>query len=121
MSLAVNDDLLESVAGTNGARDDDALQVELGEGPSYTSLPPRAGPVLVPDVRQDATLPTFGDAVEIHQAAGVASVQLEIDVGTALTVAVLRARAFANDQSLPVRSCERHRGSTCVDERMTSL
>lgn len=35
---------------------------------------------------------------EIHQAAGVVSVQLGIDVGAAL--AVLRARAFANDQSL---------------------
>ena len=173
LSLAVSDDLLESVALTKGARDGEALQAELGEGPSYTSS--RSGwPVLVPDVRHDDTWPAFGGAatalglrsvfafpmrrgavrigaltlyrdvqaeftddqhadaliyarlahdlmmslqagrpvdhldqlildgtantVEIHQAAGVVSVQLGVTVGAAL--AVLRARAFATDQSL---------------------
>jgi hypothetical protein len=38
------------------------------------------------------------DSIEIHQAAGVVSVQLQTDVGTAL--AIIRARAFANGQSL---------------------
>ena len=173
VSLTVSDDLLEPFAGTDGARDGEALQAKLGEGPSYTSS--RNGwPVLVPDVRQDDTWPAFAgeasalglhsvfafplrrgavrlgaltlyrdvpaaftdhqhsdaliyarlahdlllslqagrpadqldqlildgtaDSVEIHQAAGVVSVQLGIDVGAAL--AVLRARAFATGQSL---------------------
>jgi hypothetical protein len=38
------------------------------------------------------------DTVEIHQAAGVVSVQLDVTVSAALTV--LRARAFADGQSL---------------------
>lgn len=173
LSLAVSDELLESVVGTEGAHSGEALQAELGEGPSYTSS--RCGwPVLVPDVRQDDTWPAFGGAasalglrsvfafplrrgavrmgaltlyrdvpaaftddhhadaliyarlahdlmmswqagrpvdeldqlildgtaesVEVHQAAGVVSVQLGIDVGTAM--AALRARAFASGQSL---------------------
>jgi hypothetical protein len=173
VSLTVNDDLLEPVAGTHGARDGEALQAELGEGPSYTSS--RSGwPVLVPDLHQDGTWPAFSaaatalglcsvyafplrrgavrvgaftlyrdaqedltdnhhadalvyarlvhdlmmslqagrpvdqldelivdgtaDGMEVHQAAGVVSVQLGVDVGTAR--AVLRARAFSTGQSL---------------------
>lgn len=173
LALAVSDGLLEPVAGTEGARHGEALQADLGEGPSYTSF--RSGwPVLVPDLRQDDTWPTFGpavtalglhsvfafplrrgavrigaltlyrelpavftedhhadaliysrlaldvmmslqagrpvdqldqlflngtaDNVEVHQAAGVVSIQLGVDVGTAL--AILRARAFSNGQSL---------------------
>ena len=173
LSLAVSDALLEPVVATKGALDGEALQAELGDGPSYTSW--RSGePVLVPDVRLDQTWPTFAhaatalglcsvfafplrraavrsgaltlyrdaeaaftddhhadaliyarlghdllvsmqtdrpadeldqliidgtaDTAEIHQAAGVVSVQLGIDVSSAL--AVLRARAFADDQSL---------------------
>jgi hypothetical protein len=38
------------------------------------------------------------DGTEVHQAAGVVSVQLGVDVGAAL--AVLRARAFSTGQSL---------------------
>lgn len=173
ISLAGTDGLLESVARTPGAHDGDALQAELGEGPSYTAS--RSGsPVLVLDVRHDDTWPALANAagaldissifafplrrgavrtgaltlyreheaeftddnhadaliyarlahnlvmslqagrpldeldqlvldgtaetVEIHQAAGVVSVQLGIDVGSAL--AVLRARAFASEQRL---------------------
>lgn len=173
LSLAVGDEQLATVATTDGARAGEALQTNLGDGPSYTCN--RSGwPVLVPDIRRDDTWPAFGGAatalglrsifafpvrrgairlgaltiyrelqadltadhhadaliyarlahdlmvslqaerpgdqldqlildgtaetVEIHQAAGVVSVQLGIDVGTAL--AVLRARAFATDQSL---------------------
>jgi hypothetical protein len=173
LSLRVNDHLLESIARTAGARAGEALQAELGEGPSYTSAH-TGEPVLLSDVRRDGTWPAFSgaaagmglcsvfafplrrgpsrigaltfyrdveaaftddhhadaliyarvghdlmvslqaqrpadeldqliidgtaDTVEIHQAAGVVSVQLDVDVDTALDV--LRARAFANDQSL---------------------
>ena len=174
LSVTVRDDLLDPVAATTGARSGEALQAELGDGPSYTCS--RTGvPVLVPDVHHDGTWPTFGDqaaalgvlsvfafplrrgamrlgaltlyrgsrseltvhhhadaliyarvgcdlllslqadqpvqqpsdqpilegatdTVEIHQAAGAVSVQLGIDVGSAL--AVLRARAFASGQPL---------------------
>ncbi|MFU8840997.1 MAG: GAF domain-containing protein [Nitriliruptoraceae bacterium] len=173
VSLTVDDDLLEPVAGTEGARGGETLQAELGEGPSYTSS--RSGwPVLVPDLQQDGSWPAFSaaatalglssvyafplrrgavrigaftlyrdvqayltdeqhanalvyarlthdlmmslqsgrpvgqldqlildgtaDGIEVHQAAGVVSVQLSVDVGAAL--AVLRARAFSTGQSL---------------------
>ena len=166
-------DLLEPVAATAGAEGGEALQTDLGEGPSYTAS--REGrPVLVPDVDLDVTWPAFGpaasalglrgvfafplrqgalhlgaltvyrdvvghlsddqhadslvyarlaldvlgeplfdtlpedaagifpgeaiDTVEIHQAAGVVSVQLGVSVAAALTV--LRARAYTEGRSL---------------------
>ena len=61
LSLSVSDELLECVAGTAGAHDGEALQQELGEGPSYSSS--RFGwPVLVPDLQQDSTWPAFSAA-----------------------------------------------------------
>jgi len=175
LALAVtgDDELLEPVAATAGAEQAEALQTDLGEGPSYTASA-TGRPVLVPDVERDDTWPAFGpaasavglravfsfplrqgashlgaltvyrdlvghlsgdehsdglvfarlaldvmneprweldldgpvtslvndtiDTIEIHQAAGVVSVQLDITVAAALTV--LRARAFAEDRSL---------------------
>jgi hypothetical protein len=177
VSLGASSHLLDSglqtVCATDGGRDGEALQFDLGEGPSYTAH--RTGrPVQVPDLERDDTWPAFAEAaavvglravfafplrsgsiglgaltlyqqvageltseqyadalvvarfalnlltslqagrppdeldqvftdslstaVEVHQASGVVSVQLDIPVGAAL--AVLRAHAFAEACSL---------------------
>ncbi|MCC5950015.1 MAG: hypothetical protein JJT89_16295 [Nitriliruptoraceae bacterium] len=178
LSLAASGDLLDSglqsVCATEGARAGEALQFDLGEGPSYAAHL-TGWPVQVPDLETDGTWPTFAEAaatlglraifafplrsgsvglgaltlyqrvageltsdqyadalvvarfalnlftslqagrpvdeldevftdsltnsVEVHQASGVVSVQLDISVAAAL--AVLRAHAFAHDASLP--------------------
>ena len=167
------DDGLQTVCATDGAWDGEALQFDLGEGPSFTAH--RTGlPVQVPDLARDASWPAFAEpagelglravfafplrsgsvglgaftiyqhvageltseqyadalvvarfavdvltalqagrppeeldqvftdgranAVEVHQASGVLSVQLGISVGAAL--AVLRAHAFAESCSV---------------------
>ena len=169
----VLDRVLETVCATDGARDGEALQFELGEGPSYTAH--RTGwPVQVADLERDDTWPAFAQAaaglglrgvfafplrsgsvglgaltlyqrvagelsseqyadalviarfalnllaalqagrptdeldavftdfpvnsLQVHQASGVASVQLGIPVAAALSV--LRAHAFAEGCSL---------------------
>jgi len=177
LSLGASDDLfdsgLQTICATDGARDGEARQFDLGEGPSYTAH--RTGwPVQVADLELDDSWPAFAEAaavlgfravfafplrsgsvglgaltlyqyvageltseqyadalvvarfalnlltslqagrppdeldqvftdtlsssVELHQASGVVSVQLEISVGAAL--AVLRAHAFAEACSL---------------------
>jgi hypothetical protein len=177
VSLAASDDLLESglqtVCATDGGQHGEALQFDLGEGPSYTAH--RTGwPVQAPDLERDGLWPAFSEAaagsglravfafplrsgsvglgaltlyqyvageltseqyadalviarfalnlftslqagrppdeldqvftdtlansVEVHQASGIASVQLGIPVAAAL--AVLRAHAFAEGRSL---------------------
>lgn len=173
LAILGSDELLEPIAATPGGLDGEALQTDLGEGPSYVAS--REGrPVLVPDVDRDDTWPAFGpaasklglrgvfafplrrgalhlgaltvyrdlvgdlsddehadglvyarlafdvlsdpdrengvdgplvgfdddgiDTIEIHQASGVVSVQLGIDVAMALTM--LRARAYADGRSL---------------------
>jgi hypothetical protein len=65
MSLGASNDLLdgvlEMVCATDGARDAEALQFDLGEGPSYTAH--RTGwPVHVPDLERDDTWPAFAEA-----------------------------------------------------------
>ncbi len=65
LSLGASHDLLDSglqtVCATDGGRDGEALQFDLGEGPSYTSH--RTGsPVQVPDLERDDTWPAFADA-----------------------------------------------------------
>ena len=51
-----------------------------------------------PDELDHVFTDTLSTSMEVHQASGVVSVQLKIPVGAAL--AVLRARAFADDMSL---------------------
>jgi hypothetical protein len=173
VSLAARDDLLETVCATDGARDGEALQSDLGEGPAYTAHQ-FGWPVLVDDLERDGAWPAFAPAataiglrsmfsfplrrgsisigaltlyrdavgdlsddhhadalvfarlaldlflalqsdrppdeldqqfvdgtsnsLEIHQASGIVSVQLDIPVGAAL--AVLRAHAYAEQRSL---------------------
>ncbi|MEX1178388.1 MAG: hypothetical protein WEB09_07990 [Nitriliruptor sp.] len=164
---------LQTLCATEGGEVGEALQFDLGEGPSYTAH--RSGwPVQVPDLERDGTWPAFTEAaagsglravfafplrsgsiglgaltlyqhvageltgeqyadamvtarfglnlmasmqagrspeeldavlserlanlVEVHQASGIVSVQLDIPVAAAL--AVLRARAFAEGCSL---------------------
>ncbi len=177
LSVAASDDLadsgLQTVCATDGGQAGEALQFDLGEGPSYTAH--RTGwPVHTPDLEQDGMWPAFAgaatglglravfafplrsgsvglgaltlyqhvageltseqyadalvvarfalnlltalqagrppgeldalftdslaNAVEIHQASGVVSVQLDISVAAAL--AMLRAHAFAEGSSL---------------------
>jgi hypothetical protein len=65
LSLGASDDLadsgLQTICATNGARDGEALQFDLGEGPSYTAH--RTGwPVQVADLECDDTWPAFTDA-----------------------------------------------------------
>ena len=177
LSLGASEDLLdgglEPVCATEGAQAGEALQFDLGEGPSHTAH--RTGsPVQVPDLGRDDTWPAFTPAavdrglcavfafplragsvglgaltlyrrvageltseqyadasvvarvalnlltslqagrppdeldqvlldglsssVEVHQASGIVSVQLEIPVTAAL--AVLRAHAFAEGRSV---------------------
>ena len=177
LSLGTSDDLtdslLQTICATDGARDGEERQFDLGEGPAYTAH--RTGwPVQVPDLDHDGTWPAFTDpaagmgfravfafplrsgsvglgaltlyrhvageltseqyadalviarfalnlftlmqaglppdeldqvftdtlsnSVEVHQASGVVSVQLEIPVAAAL--AMLRAHAFAEGCSL---------------------
>ena len=65
MSLGASDDLrengLETLCATEGARDGEALQFDLGEGPSYTAH--RTGwPVQVPDLERDDAWPAFAEA-----------------------------------------------------------
>jgi hypothetical protein len=177
LSLGASDDLVDSglqmVCSTEGGRDGEARQFDLGEGPSYTAH--RTGwPVQAPDLELDDRWPAFAEAaaglgfravfafplrsgsiglgaltlyqyvageltseqyadalviarfalnlltalqagrppdeldqvftdtlsnsVEVHQASGVVSVQLEISVAAAL--AVMRAHAFAEGCSL---------------------
>ncbi len=177
VSLGASEDLaasgLQTVCVTDGGRAGEALQFDLGEGPSYTAH--RTGsPVEVPDLELDATWPAFAaaaadaglravfafplrsgsvglgaftlyqhvageltsgqyadalvfsrfalnlflslqagrppdeldsvftdslsNAVEVHQASGVVSVQLAIPVAAAL--ALLRAHAFTEGASL---------------------
>ena len=68
VSLGASDDqldtgLLQTICATDGARDGEALQADLGEGPSYTTH--RTGrPVQVPDLELDDTWPVFGTAAE---------------------------------------------------------
>ena len=172
-SDGVLDDGLETVCATDGARAGEALQFDLGEGPSHVAH--RSGvAVQVPDVRGDDRWPAFGEAaadlglgavfafplragsvglgaltlyrhtvgpltadqhadasvlarvalnlltslqagrppdeldqvladglassVEVHQASGIVSVQLDVPVAAAL--AVMRAHAFAQGRSL---------------------
>jgi hypothetical protein len=177
VSLGASDGLLDSglqtVCATEGGRSGEALQFDLGEGPSYAAH--RTGqPVQIPDLELDDTWPAFAEAaaglglravfsfplrsgsvglgamtlyqhvagdltseqyadalvfsrfalnlmtslqagrpsdeldqvftdslsnaLEVHQASGVVSVQLGIPVGAAL--AVLRAHAFSEGVSL---------------------
>jgi len=173
LSLLTRDDLLQTVCATDGGRDGETMQADLGEGPSYTAH--RIGsPVLVGDLDLDDTWPAFGPAAtasglrsvfafplrrgavrvgsmtlyrtvagdliddqhadalvfatvgldlmlalqagrsadeldelflagtgnsaQIHQASGIVSVQLGVEVGLAL--AVLRAHAFSGGLSL---------------------
>ncbi|CAN5481966.1 GAF domain-containing protein [soil metagenome] len=65
VSLSANHDLLDSglqtVCATDGGRPGEALQYDLGEGPSYTAH--RTGwPVQVPDLERDDTWPAFAEA-----------------------------------------------------------
>ena len=65
LSLGASHDLLDSglqmICATDGGRDGEALQFDLGEGPSYTAH--RSGwPVQVPDLERDDTWPAFADA-----------------------------------------------------------
>ena len=65
VSLGASDQLLDSglqtVAVTDGGRAGEALQFDLGEGPSYTAH--RTGsPVQVPDLELDGTWPAFAAA-----------------------------------------------------------
>jgi hypothetical protein len=65
VSFGASDDLLDSglqtVCATDGGRDGEALQAELGEGPSHTAH--RTGqPVQVPDLELDHTWPAFATA-----------------------------------------------------------
>jgi hypothetical protein len=65
VSLAAGDDLLESglqtVCATDGGQHGEALQFDLGEGPSYTAH--RTGwPVQVPDLERDGMWPAFSEA-----------------------------------------------------------
>jgi hypothetical protein len=61
LALLTRDDLLQTVCTTDGGRDGETLQADLGEGPSYTAH--RIGsPVLVGDLDLDETWPAFGPA-----------------------------------------------------------
>jgi GAF domain-containing protein len=62
VSVAANDDLLQVVCATDGvARTGEDLQVDLGEGPSYSAH--RNGyPVLVADINLDESWPAFAPA-----------------------------------------------------------
>jgi hypothetical protein len=52
---------LQTICATDGARDGETRQFDLGEGPSYTAH--RTGwPVQVPDLERDDTWPAFADA-----------------------------------------------------------
>jgi hypothetical protein len=67
VSLGASDDLvssgLQTVCATDGGRDGEARQFDLGEGPSYTAH--RTGwPVQVPDLEHDDTWPAFARAAE---------------------------------------------------------
>ncbi len=64
VSLGASDDLadsgLQTVCTTDGGRDGEALQFDLGEGPSYSAH--RTGrPVQVPDLELDGTWPAFSE------------------------------------------------------------
>lgn len=68
VSLGASDDLLESglqtVCATGSGQDAEALQFDLGEGPSYTAH--RTGwPVQVPDLERDDTWPAFAEAAAV--------------------------------------------------------
>lgn len=68
VSLGASGDLLDSglqtVCATDGGRDGEALQFDLGEGPSYTAH--RTGwPVQVPDLERDDTWPAFAEAAAV--------------------------------------------------------
>ena len=65
VSLGASSDLaasgLQTVCTTEGARTGEALQFDLGEGPSYTAH--RTGwPVQAPDLERDGTWPAFSAA-----------------------------------------------------------
>lgn len=68
VSLGASDDLadsgLQTVCATDGGRDGEALQFDLGEGPSYTAH--RTGwPVQVPDLERDGTWGAFAEAAAV--------------------------------------------------------
>ncbi len=68
VSLGASDDPLDSglqtVCATDGGRDGEALQFDLGEGPSYTAY--RTGwPVQVPDLEGDDAWPAFAEAAVV--------------------------------------------------------
>jgi len=65
VSLGASGELLDSglqtVGATDGGQHGEALQFDLGEGPSYTAH--RTGwPVQAPDLEQDGTWPAFSEA-----------------------------------------------------------
>jgi hypothetical protein len=68
VSLGASGDLLDSglqtVCATDGGRSGEALQFDLGEGPSYTAH--RTGwPVQVPDLERDDSWPAFAEAAAV--------------------------------------------------------
>jgi len=74
VSVGASDDLLDSVletvGATDGGRAGEALQFDLGEGPSYTTH--RSGwPVQVPDLELDDRWPTFSEAAAVLGLRGV--------------------------------------------------
>ena len=65
LAMGASDELLDSglqtVCATDGAQHGEALQFDLGEGPSYTAH--RTGlPAQVPDLERDETWPAFAEA-----------------------------------------------------------
>lgn len=61
VSLGARDALLETVCATEGGREGESLQSDLGEGPSY-SAHQFGWPVLVDDLKVDDSWPAFGPA-----------------------------------------------------------
>lgn len=71
VSVAATDDLLQIICATDGvARNGDALQADVGEGPSYSAH--RFGtPVLVADLSNDGSWPAFSPAASGNGVRGV--------------------------------------------------
>lgn len=65
VSIGASDDIgdsgLQTVCATDGARDGEALQFDLGEGPAYAAHQ-TGWPVQVPDLERDDAWPAFAEA-----------------------------------------------------------